>query len=266
MSRSGLLDLLYRIASKLEMPFYRRYLESKVREKEIPKHVALILDGNRRFAKKLGLDYMKAYMLGAAKTEELLNWLLDLGVEHVTLYAFSTENFSRPRDQVEVIFKVIEKKLKDLMRDIEKLSRNGVRFRVVGKKEMLPQRVRELADKLEEMTRDFGVKTMNLAVAYGGRMEIIDAVRKIAREVREGKLDPDGIDEDVIREHLYAPDLPDPDLIIRTSGEERLSNFLLWQSAYSELYFCEVYLPELRKIDILRAIRDYQRRKRRFGG
>lgn len=259
------MDLLYRIASKLEMPLYQRYLESKVREEEIPRHVALILDGNRRFARKQGLDYMDSYMLGADKTEELINWLSDLGVEHVTLYAFSTENFSRPKEQVEVVFKVIEEKLKDLRENIEKLNRKGVRFRVVGKRELLPREIRELAEELEELTKDFGTKTMNLAIAYGGRMEILDAVREIAKEVREGKLDPDEIDEEVMRTHLYAPDLPDPDLIIRTSGEERLSNFLLWQSAYSELYFCEVYLPELRKVDVLRAIRDYQRRKRRFG-
>ncbi|MDK2373139.1 MAG: polyprenyl diphosphate synthase [Candidatus Korarchaeota archaeon] len=250
----------------LEMPLYKRYLESKVREGEIPKHVALILDGNRRFAQKLGLDYLNAYRMGASRTEELLDWLLELGVDHVTLYAFSTENFSRPKEQVEAVFKVIEEKLRDLMERKEELRRNGVRFRIVGKRELLPNRIRELAEELETMTNDFGSKTLNLAVAYGGRAEIVDAVRKIAREVAEGKLGPEEIDENVIRSHLYAPDLPDPDLIIRTSGEERLSNFLLWQSAYSELYFCEVYLPELRKIDILRAIRDYQRRKRRFGG
>ncbi len=262
----GLLDLLYRLASLLEMPLYQRYLESKVKGGEIPKHVALILDGNRRFAQKLGLDYLNAYRIGATRTEELLDWLLELGVDHVTLYAFSTENFSRPRDQVEAIFKVIEEKLKELVEKRDKLRRNGVRFRVVGKRELLPGRIRKLAEELEAMTEGYGSKTLNLAIAYGGRTEIVDAVREIAREVAEGKLKPDEIDEDVIRSHLYAPDLPDPDLIIRTSGEERLSNFLLWQSAYSELYFCEVYLPELRKIDILRAIRDFQRRKRRFGG
>ncbi len=262
----GLLDLLYRLASLLEMPLYQRYLESKVREGEIPKHVALILDGNRRFAQKLGLDYLNAYRIGASRTEELLDWLLELGVDHVTLYAFSTENFSRPKEQVEAVFKVIEEKLRDLMEKRGKLRRNGVKFRIVGKRELLPEHIRELAEELEAMTKNFGSKTLNLAVAYGGRTEIVDAVRKIAREVAEGKLRPEEIDENVIRSHLYAPDLPDPDLIIRTSGEERLSNFLLWQSAYSELYFCEVYLPELRKIDILRAIRDYQRRKRRFGG
>ncbi len=261
----GLLDIVYKIASKVEMPVYRRYLESKVKRGEVPKHVALILDGNRRFAKKLGLSFLEAYRMGADITEKLLYWLLDLGVEHVTLYAFSTENFSRPKEQVDAIFQVIEEKLREMLGKMSTLKRDGVSIRVMGRRELLPEGIRELAGELERRTYNFGSKTLNIAIAYGGRTEIVDAVRKIAMKVARGELNPEDISEDTIRANLYAPDVPDPDLIIRTSGEERLSNFLLWQSAYSELYFCEVYLPELRKIDILRAIRDYQRRKRRFG-
>ncbi len=261
----GLLDVVYRIASKVEMPIYRRYLESKVRKGEIPNHVALILDGNRRFAKKLGLSWIEAYRMGANITEKLLDWLLNLGVKHVTLYAFSTENFSRPKEQVDAIFQVIEEKLTEMFEKIDKLRRDGVSIRVLGRRELLPENIRKLAKELEKRTSEFGPKTLNIAIAYGGRTEIVDAVRKIAMKVARGELNPESISEETIRANLYAPDVPDPDLIIRTSGEERLSNFLLWQSAYSELYFCEVYLPELRKIDILRAIRDYQRRKRRFG-
>ncbi len=261
----GLLDIVYKIASKVEMPVYRRYLESKVKRGEVPKHVALILDGNRRFAKKLGLSFLEAYRMGADITEKLLYWLLDLGVEHVTLYAFSTENFSRPKEQVDAIFQVIEEKLREMLGKMSTLKRDGVSIRVMGRRELLPEGIRELANELERRTHNFGSKTLNIAIAYGGRTEIVDAVRKIAMKVARGELNPEDISEDTIRANLYAPDVPDPDLIIRTSGEERLSNFLLWQSAYSELYFCEVYLPELRKIDILRAIRDYQRRKRRFG-
>jgi len=260
----GLLNAVYRVASFLGMPFYLRYLESVVKEGPIPKHVALILDGNRRFAIKRNLSWLEGYRVGANKTKELLAWLLDLGIEHVTLFAFSTENFKRPKDQVEAVFKAMEEKLLELKENINTLREKEVSFRVVGRKEMLPERIRSIAEEMEASTSGFS-KTLNLAIAYGGRAEIVDAVRKIARKVKEGALDPDEIDDDVIRMHLYAPDLPDPDLIIRTSGEERLSNFLLWQSAYSELYFCEVYLPELRKVDLLRAIRDYQRRKRRFG-
>ncbi len=261
----GVLKLIYRLASFLGMPFYRGYLESAVREGPIPRHVALILDGNRRFAAKKGLSWVDGYRMGAKRTEDLLKWLLDVGVEHVTLYAFSTENFRRPREQVEAVFKVLEEKLLELKGRIEFLRENGVSFRVVGRKDLLPESVRRVASEMEELTSGFGSKTLNLALAYGGRAEIVDAIKKIARKVREYELDPDEIDDETVRMHLYAPDLPDPDLIIRTSGEERLSNFLLWQSAYSELYFCEVYLPEMRKIDLLRAIRDYQRRKRRFG-
>ena len=260
----GLLNAIYRVARFLGMPFYLRYLESVVKEGPIPKHVALILDGNRRFAIKRNLSWLEGYRIGANKTRELLEWLLDLGIEHVTLFAFSTENFRRPRDQVEAVFRAMEEKLLELKENISTLKERGVSFRIVGRKDMLPEGIKRMAEEIEASTSGSS-KTLNLAVAYGGRAEIVDAVRKIARKVREGVLDPDEIDDDVIRMHLYAPDLPDPDLIIRTSGEERLSNFLLWQSAYSELYFCEVYLPELRKVDLLRAIRDYQRRKRRFG-
>lgn len=265
MTRVGVLKLLYRLASLLGMPFYRSYLESAVREGPIPKHVAMILDGNRRFAAKRGLSWIDGYRVGAERTEEILKWLLEIGVEHVTLYAFSTENFRRPREQVEAVFRALEEKLLELRERIDFLRDKGVSFRVVGRKDLLPESLRRIASEIEELTSGFGGKTLNLALAYGGRAEIVDAVRKIARKVREGELDPDEIDDETVRMHLYAPDLPDPDLIIRTSGEERLSNFLLWQSAYSELYFCEVYLPEMRKIDLLRAIRDYQRRKRRFG-
>ncbi|MCD6243818.1 MAG: di-trans,poly-cis-decaprenylcistransferase [Candidatus Korarchaeota archaeon] len=261
----GLLDILYKLASKIQMPLYQRYLETKVRGGEIPEHIAIILDGNRRFAKKIGIGWAEAYKLGADRVEEVLNWLAELGVKHVTLYAFSTENFSRPKEQVEAVFNVIERKFMELLERVNELEKNSIRFRVIGRKELIPQRILELASKLEEATKNYGPKTINVALAYGGRSEIVDSVRKIAEKVAKGEIKPDEIDEEVIRSHLYAPDLPDPDLIIRTSGEERLSNFLLWQSAYSELYFCEAYLPEFRKIDLLRAIRDYQRRKRRFG-
>ncbi len=247
------------------MPVYTRYLENSVKKGKMPRHIGIILDGNRRFAKKMGLDYYRSYRLGAKKVEEVLGWLDDLGIEHVTLYVFSTENFDRPKDQVEAIMKVLEEQLENLLNDLDRLRRSGIRFRAIGRLEMLPNSIRRLISELEDRTKEFGERTLNIAVAYGGRREIVDSVRKIAEKVLKGELRPEEIDEKVIREHLYAPDLPDPDLIIRTSGEERLSNFLLWQSAYSELYFCEAYLPEFRKVDLLRAIRNYQRRERRYG-
>ncbi len=260
-----MLDLLYKILSKIQMPVYTKYLEGSVKKGKMPRHIGIILDGNRRFARKMGLNYYDGYRLGAKKVEEILNWLDDLGIEHITLYVFSTENFDRPKEQIEAIMSVIEEQLRSLLNDLDRLRRSGIRFRAIGRLEMLPERVRKLIRELEEKTRDFGGRTLNIAVAYGGRREIVDSVRKIAEKVLRGELRPEEIDEEVIREHLYAPDLPDPDLIIRTSGEERLSNFLLWQSAYSELYFCEAYLPEFRKVDLLRAIRNYQRRERRYG-
>ncbi len=263
--RMRLWNLLYRAANIIEIPFYRRYLRSKVFSDELPSHVGIILDGNRRFARKHGLGWKDSYRLGARKVEEILDWLDDLGVRHVTLYAFSTENFSRPDDQVKAIFEVIDEELDRMFERLDRFKRSGVRFRALGRLDLLPFSIKDKIRRLEEATKDFGNKSVNLAIAYGGRTEIVDAVRKIAEKVRDGKLSSDEIDEKVIRDHLYAPDLPDPDLIIRTSGEERLSNFLLWESAYSELYFCEAYLPEFREIDLLRAIRDYQRRQRRMG-
>ncbi len=260
-----MLDFLYRVISKIQMPIYSRYLERTVKKGPMPRHIAIILDGNRRFARRLGISFYDSYRLGAKKVEEVLNWLDELGVEHITLYVFSTENFNRPKEQVDAIMKVLENQLRKLIENPNRLKRSGIRFRAIGRVDMLPERIRDLIRELELQTSNFGERTLNIAVAYGGRKEIVDSVRRIAEKVKRGEIKPEDIDEEVIREHLYAPDLPDPDLIIRTSGEERLSNFLLWQSAYSELYFCEAYLPEFRKVDLLRAIRNYQRRERRYG-
>ncbi len=258
-------DLLYGIASSIQIPIYQRYLERTVRKGPIPKHVAIILDGNRRFARMKNLPIEKGYVLGANKVRQILDWCEELGIQHITLYSFSTENFRRPKDQVQIILNVIKSQLEEALSSLDEFKRRGVRVRIIGRLELLPEDLRKLAKDLEHKTANFGQKTINLAIAYGGRMEILDAVRRIAEKVKEGKMKPEDIDEEAFRSHLYLKDLPDPDLIIRTSGEERISNFLLWHIAYSELYFCEAYLPAFRKIDFLRAIRDYQRRSRRFG-
>ncbi len=258
-------DLIYKIASSIQIPVYQRYLERTVRKGPIPKHVAIILNGNRRFAMRKNLSIEEGYALGADKVKQILDWCDELGIQHVTLYSFSTENFNRPREQVEAILGVIKDKLEEVLSNLDELRGKKTRVRIIGRLNLLPAEIRRLAMKVQEKTSDFGSKTIILAIAYGGRAEILDAVKKIAEEVKEGKLSPDEIDEDTFRSYLYLKDIPDPDLIIRTSGEERISNFLLWHIAYSELYFCEAYLPEFRKIDFLRAIRDYQRRSRRFG-
>ncbi|MGY0287978.1 MAG: polyprenyl diphosphate synthase [Candidatus Methanodesulfokora washburnensis] len=264
--RNLIWDLIYGVAETIGSPIYRRYLRNKVKRGPVPNHVGIILDGNRRFSIKSGISFREGYRIGAKKVREILDWLDELGVRHVTLYAFSTENFRRPRDQVDAIFDAMKEELELIKKDLDRLRKSKTRFRAIGRVDLLPEDLRERIKYLEDITKDFGDRTINLAVAYGGRAEIVDAVRKIARMVARGEVLPDEIDEELIRRNLYAPDLPDPDLIIRTSGEERLSNFLLWQSAYSELYFCEAYLPEFREIDLLRAIRDFQGRERRLGG
>ena len=258
-------DLIYSIVSRLEMAAYERYLEEKLRAGPIPQHVAVILDGNRRFARRAGIPLIEAYRMGARRAREIADWCDSLGVKHVTFFVLSTENFSRPKRELEAVLSVIRENLRGFLNELDTLKEKGVRVRFAGRLWMLPKDIREIAKEIEEKTARFGERSVNIAIAYGGRAEIVDAVRKIAEEVRKGRLDPEDINEDVIKGHLYLGDLPDPDLIIRTSGEERISNFLLWQSAYSELCFLDVYLPAMRKVDFLRAVREYQRRSRRFG-
>ena len=230
----------------------------------MPKHIGLILDGNRRFARSLGITSRRAHESGADKLEAVLDWCWDLGIRIVTVYAFSAENFNRSKEEVGELMSMFEQKFREVSRD-ERIHRNRIRVRAIGKTDLLPQGVREAIASAEQVTQDYSDYQLNIAVGYGGRLEIVEACRKIAGKVGEGVLDPSQVSEDLIRSHLYTNGIPDPDLIVRTSGEERLSGFLLWQSAYSELYFCESYWPEFREIDLLRAIRTFQQRERRFG-
>ncbi len=243
---------------------YERMLERRVRRGKVPEHVGIIMDGNRRFARELGLKPWEGHRYGADKLEEVLDWCFDIGVRIVTVYALSTENLNRPKEELRHLFDLMEERFRELARS-ERIHRRRVAVRAMGRLHLLPRRVREAIREAEEATREYSERFLNVAVAYGGRQEIIDAVREIAQDVKSGRLDPRSIDEETFREYVYVGDLPDPELIIRTSGEERLSNFLLWYSAYSELYFVDVYWPEFRKIDLLRAIREFQKRERRFG-
>jgi len=245
---------------------YEKWLWYQVESGRKPEHIAIILDGNRRWASELSLNPWVGHDYGGEKTEELLEWCLDLGVKSITLYAFSTENFQRSSREVKEILRVIEKKLGDLLTD-ERIHKNKVRVKVIGRPGLLPKSLQKMIERVEKATKDYDEHFLNLALAYGGRAEIVDATRKIAAKVKDGVLAPDEIDEEIFEGHLYTSHLSkqDPDLIIRTSGEERLSGFLLWQCAYSELCFLDVYWPAFRRIDLLRAIRTYQMRKRRFG-
>ncbi len=246
---------------------YEKWLQFQVKNGDKPEHIAIILDGNRRWASEQMLNSpWIGHQFGASKIESLLDWCLDLKVRSITLYAFSTENFQRSTQEVERIMEIATGKLQEILTD-ERIRKNEVRVKVIGRVGLLPKSVQELISEVETATRDNKQHFLNIAFAYGGRAEIVDATRKIAQKIEKGELKPDAINEEVFAEHLYTAYLPkqDPDLIIRTSGEERLSGFLLWQSAYSELFFLDVYWPDFRRIDLLRAVRTYQKRKRRFG-
>jgi len=245
---------------------YEKWLQYQVKNGNKPEHIAIILDGNRRWASTQSFSPWIGHHFGARKVEDLLNWCLDLRVKSITLYAFSTENFQRPPGEVEQIMRIAEEKLRQILTD-ERIHKNRVRVKVIGRLGLLPKSLQQLIWETEEATKNYDQHFLNVALAYGGRAEIVDAAKKIAQEIERGELKPDAIDEQVFESHLYTAYLPkqDPDLIIRTSGEERLSGFLLWQSAYSELFFLDVYWPDFRRIDLLRAVRTYQKRKRRFG-
>ncbi|MDI6805407.1 MAG: polyprenyl diphosphate synthase [Candidatus Bathyarchaeia archaeon] len=245
---------------------YEKWLWHQVKNDGKPEHIAIILDGNRRWASEKALQPWFGHKKGAEKVEQLLDWCSKLNVKSITLYAFSTENFNRPKAEVEEIMRIAEEEFRKILTD-ERIHKNKVRVKVIGRLNLLPESLQQLVRDVEEATQDYDQHFLNIAFAYGGRAEIVDAVRKIAESVQTGKLNIQSIDEDLFEKYLYTSHMPkqDPDLIIRTSGEERLSGFLLWQSAYSELCFLDVYWPDFRVIDLLRAVRTFQNRKRRFG-
>ena len=250
-------DFLYKI--------YEKRLLNELDPARMPKHVAIIMDGNRRYTRVQGnMEVTRGHELGVDTLEKVLDWSIDLGIEIVTAYAFSTENFNRSEKEVKGLMDLFVKNFKRIVNH-EKIHRNKVRVKVVGRLELLPDDVREAIKEAEDATKDYHDRLFNLAIGYDGRLEIVDAVKKIYQKIEAGELSIDDVDEKLINDNLYTEGLADPNLIIRTSGEERLSGFLLWQSSYSELYFCDSLWPELRKIDYLRAIRDYQARDRRFG-
>ncbi|MGC2789479.1 MAG: polyprenyl diphosphate synthase [Thermoplasmata archaeon] len=239
-------------------------LSELVRAEPVPKHLAIIMDGNRRFAGEQGIGIQDGHRAGRDTLEELLDWCLDLQIRILTVYALSTENFTRPTEELDGLMDLFDRALRDIATD-ERVHRHQIRVRVIGNRTALPPRVQEAIDIAEEATRGYSAYQYNVALAYGGRDEIVHAIRALAREVRDKGLDPEAIDSEAVARHLYTRDLPDPDLIFRTSGEERISNFLLWQSAYSELYFSDVMWPGLTRLEFLRAIRAFQLRRRRYG-
>lgn len=245
---------------------YAKKLMEEVKKNPLPNHIAIIMDGNRRYAVQQGMPPYKGHELGKDKLKDVVKWCHELGIKILTVFAFSTDNFKRPKEEVEHLMRLFEQDLKRLAED-EKVKENRVRIKVIGEIELLPENVRKAAEEVMEKTKDFDNYFFNIAIGYGGREELVEAMKRIAKDVKEGKLRPEEISKEVISSYLYTSHLPipDPDLILRTSGEERISNFLLWQLAYSELYFADVYWPSFKKTDFLKAILSYQRRQRRYG-
>jgi tritrans,polycis-undecaprenyl-diphosphate synthase [geranylgeranyl-diphosphate specific] len=201
---------------------------------------------------------------GAQKVMEVLKILWEAGVKVCTLYAFSVENFQRNQDEVDEIMSIAKDKFSEVVGNPD-VHKHKVRIQTIGRVDLLPEEVQMAIAQAEEETRDYSDHILNVAIGYSGRAELVDAVQAIGEKIQSGSLDPSNVNEELIEKHLYTNGIPDPDLIIRTSGEERLSGFLLWQSAYSELYFAQIYWPAVRRIDIWRALRSYEQRARRFG-
>ena len=229
----------------------------------VPNHIAIILDGNGRWAKAKGMPRSYGHVKGCANLETVCDYMKELGVKYVTVYAFSTENWKRSKDEVDALMKLLAKYLIDC---IERSTKNNMCVRVIGDKTGLDRKLVTKINELEEKTKDATGLKFTIAINYGGRDEIRRAVTRIAEDARDGKIACDAITEDLISDYLDTAGLPDPDLLIRTSGEERLSNFLPWQLAYTEFYFTDVLWPDFTKEDLLTAIRYYNGRERRFGG
>jgi tritrans,polycis-undecaprenyl-diphosphate synthase [geranylgeranyl-diphosphate specific] len=245
---------------------YEKWLWYQVESGSKLEHIAIILDGNRRWASEKELNPWLGHKRGAETVEQLLDWCEKLGVKFVTLYTFSTENFRRSPEEIAEIMKIAEEKFRKLLTD-ERIHRNKVHVKVIGRVNLLPDSLQQLIADVEKATENYDNQFLNFAFAYGGRAEIVDAAKTIAEKVKDGELKLDEVDEGTFERYLYTAHMSkqEPDLIVRTSGEERLSGFLLWQSAYSELAFLDVYWPDFRLIDLLRAIRTFQTRKRRYG-
>ncbi|MDS0476435.1 polyprenyl diphosphate synthase [Natrinema sp. 1APR25-10V2] len=239
---------------------YERLLSREI--SGAPTHVAVIQDGNRRYARKRGGDAHEGHRAGAETTERVLEWCQDIGVEELTLYAFSTENFERPPEEREALFDLLEEKLREFA-DADRVHDNEVRIRALGDVDRLPERVRDAVAYAEERTQGYDRFVLNIALAYGGRAELLEAVRGVAEGVAAGDLDPDEIDVEDIEDRLYDRPVRDVDLIIRTGGDERTSNFLPWHANGNEaaVFFCAPYWPEFSKADFLRGIRTYEHRQ-----
>ena len=234
----------------------------QIKSNILPKHIAIIMDGNGRWAKKKGLIRAAGHERGTKSVREAVEACAEIGIKHLTLFAFSTENWNRPKLEVQTLMKLLVSSLK---KELKTLTENKIRLNVVGNVDTLPSKAKKELLEVIDKTKDNDRMTLSLALSYGSREEIRNMVKVISQKVEQKELKSEEITDDVINNHLYTFDLPDVDLLIRTSGEQRISNFLLWQIAYAELYFCEVLWPDFRKTHLIEAITNYQKRERRFG-
>jgi undecaprenyl diphosphate synthase len=231
-------------------------------KKQLPRHVAIIMDGNGRWARARGLSRTQGHMEGVKRLEETIKTAHNVGIEFLTVYAFSTENWNRPSDEVSMIMRTF---IAVLGQKAKELGKNGIRINFIGRRQGVPDEVLKAMDEAVRLTMNNVSMTLNIAFNYGARAEIVDAVKSIVSQVHGGKIGTDAIDEECISSHLYTKGQPDPDFLIRTSGEERISNFLLWQLSYSELYFTDKYWPEFTEDQFHKALNSYAQRERRWG-
>ena len=237
-------------------------LKAKIDQNCIPRHVAVIMDGNGRWAKKQGLKRVLGHQKGVESVRQTVEAAAEIGVEALTLYAFSTENWKRPRYEVDTLMSLLVNSLRN---ELQTLQKNNIRLNAIGRLEQLPEKARKQLEEVIHLTRENDQMILTLALNYGSQEEIVNAVKCISKKIVNNELRPEEIDEKVINNHLYTFTLPLVDFLIRTSGEKRISNFLLWQIAYAELYFTDVLWPDFRKKDFYEAILNYQSRERRFG-
>ncbi len=240
-------------------------LETRIKNEELPNHVSIIMDGNRRFAWSQSLERDVGHLRGKEKLKEVMEWVLNLKIKYLTVYALSTENINaRESEELESLYDLYEIGLNEIAEDPLIHSKN-VKVQAVGRVDELPERVKKAIKNAEERTSSYSDYIFTVCLAYGGREEIVDAVKDVAKDYADGKIELDMINSEEISNRLYSAEIPDPDLVIRTSGEERISNFLLWQIAYSELYFTDVHWPSFSRNDLYEAIESYQYRRRKYG-
>ena len=237
-------------------------LKGKINSENIPQHIAVIMDGNGRWAKKAGEQRVFGHQNGVTSVRDTVKGCRELGVKYLTLYAFSTENWNRPIEEVNALMELL---VQSIVNEKEELNENDIRLNCIGEFDKLPKSCQKTMKQVMDETRNNSSMTLTLALSYSGRWDMVQAMKSIGKEIMEGKISLDEIDEQMVTSHLSTNAIPDPELMIRTSGEFRISNFLLWQLAYSEIYITDVLWPEFRKDDLHKALLDYQSRERRFG-